>query len=86
MKNDDSTANDYCYSMTKSSNSFWDYALAGVLTGTTVMVTQGLLEGMFRFGLGGNSMIVRLIINLVVSGLSGFVAILLVDATGLLDN
>lgn len=74
----------YClYKMAKSSTTFWDYFLASVITGTTVMIMQGIFEGMFMFA-GTNSMLIRLLLNLLVSGASGFVAIMLVDATNLL--
>jgi len=71
--------------MAKTSPSFWDYFLASVITGTTVVVLQGIFEGVFRSGIFGDSVLVRLLINLLVSGASGFVAIMIVDATGLLE-
>lgn len=71
--------------MAKSTPTFWDWLLAGVITGATVSIMQGILQGVFMAGFFGDSMLVRLIVNLLVSGASGVVAILLVDATGLLD-
>jgi hypothetical protein len=71
--------------MAKSTATFWDWLLAGVITGATVSIMQGILQGVFMAGFFGDSMLVRLIVNLLVSGASGVVAILLVDATGLLD-
>lgn len=71
--------------MAKSTATFWDWLFAGVITGATVSIMQGILQGVFMAGFFGDSMLVRLIVNLLVSGASGVVAILLVDATGLLD-
>jgi len=65
------------------SPTFMDYTLASILTGGTVMIMHGILEGIFIFG-GLDSIMLRMLINLLVSGASGFVAIMLVDATGLL--
>jgi len=63
---------------------FQSYFLASVLTGSTVMVMHGVLEGFMGLGYVAGGGIMRLLFNLLVSGLSGFVAIMIVDATGLL--
>jgi len=57
-----------------------------VLTGGTVMIMHGVLEGIKLFGFDGLGGIAGLIGNLFISALSGFVAIMLVDATGLLST
>lgn len=64
--------------------SFTSYFLASILTGGTVMIMHGVLEGIRLFGLEGMGGLAGFIGNLFVSSLSGFVAIMLVDATGLL--
>jgi hypothetical protein len=66
--------------------SFTNYLLASVLTGGTVMIMHGVLEGIRLFGFDGMGGLMGFIGNLFISALSGFVAIMLVDATGLLDK
>lgn len=66
--------------------SFTNYLLASVLTGGTVMIMHGVLEGIRLFGFDSMGGLMGFIGNLFISALSGFVAIMLVDATGLLDK
>lgn len=65
--------------------SFTDYFLAGLLTGSTVMISSGVIESIMGFGFGGSSPIMRLIVNVTTSAISGFFAIWLVALTGLMD-
>lgn len=65
--------------------SFTDYFLAGLLTGSTVMISNGIMESFFGFGLGVSNPLIRLIINLTTSAVSGFLAIWLVALTGLMN-
>lgn len=65
--------------------SFTDYFLAGLLTGSTVMISSGVIESIMGFGFGGSSPIMRLIVNVTTSAISGFFAIWLVALTGLMN-
>lgn len=72
-------------SSSSSGVSFTDYFLASLLTGSTVMIMHGILEGVSLLDFGGEGgTLIRFIMNLIVSAASGFVAILLVDMTGLM--
>ncbi len=70
-------------SSSSSSITVWEYFGASLITGVTVVIMQGIFESIF-LNFGGESMLLRLILNLLVSAGSGFVAIMLVAATGLL--
>jgi len=48
------------------------------------MIMHGILEGVSLLDFGGQGALIRFIMNLIVSAASGFVAILLVDMTGLM--
>lgn len=64
----------------------WDFIWAGLLGGTVVAVTQAIIEGIRFFGGFQQRTFIGLIINLVVSAISGIVALAIVSATGLLDG
>lgn len=63
-----------------------NFLWAGLLGGGIVMITQAIIEGIRIFGGFGNRTLVGLIVNLLVSGISGIIALSVVDAVGLLDN